>query len=305
VETGAKLKRNWKTPPWFPALDGRFVSSLRFLWRTEVHAFAFSIAANALLSFFPFTLLLITICHSWLHWQGAYDFVVELLRANLPTGAEFVIRNLVVVMRARRSVEAASVLLLFITCSGVFLPLEVALNKIWGVRRDRSFLGNFAVSLMLAVGSGLIAFLSVALGAVATSALPAALGHTAWPGLAPAVTRAALETVSLPTMTGIYFAIYYVLPNGRMPMRRVLPAAISAALLTEALRFVYTWILPAFHFPEVYGPFALSATLLIWAFLGALLLLWGAAFFAYGYELSPVKRVDPHVARGHVLRLEL
>ena len=288
-----------------PRFRNRILWSLRYLWRTEVHAFAFSIAANALLSFFPFTLLLITVCHSWLHWQGAYDFMVELLRANLPTGAAFVIRNLVVVMRARRSVEAASVLLLFITSSGVFLPLEVALNKIWGIQRDRSFLGNFAVSLMLAVGSGLSAFASVVLGAVITAAFPAALGHSAWPGLAAAVTRATLETVSIPTMVGIYFAIYCFLPNGRVPVGRAFLAAVSAALLTEAIRFIYTWLLPAFHFPEVYGPFALSATLLIWAFLGALVLLWGASFFAYGHELSREPDTDPHLARGHVLRLEI
>lgn len=288
-----------------PALGRRFYWSVRYLWRTEVHAFAFSIAANALLSFFPFTLLLITICHSWLHWQGAYDFMVELLRANLPTGAEFVIRNLVVVMRARRSVEAASVLLLFITSAGVFLPLEVALNKIWGIRRDRSYLGNLTVSVMLAVGSGMIAFGSVVLGAVTTAAVPTALGHSAWPGLSAAITRATLETVSLPSMVGIYFAIYYVLPNGRVPVGRAFPAAISAAVLTEAIRFIYTWLLPAFHFPEVYGPFALSATLLIWAFLSALVLLWGASFFAYGHELSPVTHTDPHLARGHILRLEI
>ncbi|HUI43282.1 MAG TPA: YihY/virulence factor BrkB family protein [Terriglobia bacterium] len=288
-----------------PALGKRFLWSFRYLWRTEVHAYAFSIAANALLSFFPFTLLLVTICHSWLHWQGAYDFVVELLRANLPTGADFVIRNLVVVMRARRPVQAASVLLLFITSSGVFLPLEVALNKIWGIRRDRSFLGNFAVSVMLAVGSGIIAFASVVLGAVTTAAFPVAVGQSQWPGLATAAARATLETISIPLMVGIYFAVYYALPNGRVPVGRALPAAVVAALLTELVRFVYAWVLPVFHFPEVYGPFALSATLLIWAFLGALILLWGASFFACGFELSRPPQTDAHAARGHILRLEI
>ena len=288
-----------------PALGRRLVRSLRYLWTTEVHAFAFSIAANALLSFFPFTLLLVTICHTWLHWQGAYDFVVALLRANLPTGADFVIRNLVVVMKARRPVQAASVLLLFITSSGVFLPLEVALNKIWGIRQDRSFLGNFAVSVMLAVGSGLIALASVVLGAVSTAGLPAALGHSPWPGLAAAAARATLETISIPMMVGIYFAIYCALPHGKIPVARALPAALSAALLTEGLRFAFAWVLPAFHFPEVYGPFALSATLLIWAFLGALVLLWGAAFFAFGHELGPGAGADSGRRSARILRLEL
>ena len=52
--------------------------------------------------------------------------------------------------------------------------------------------------------------------------------------------------------------------------------------MTEAVRWVFIWLLPFLHFPEVYGPFAISATLLIWSFLGSLILLWGASLFADG-----------------------
>lgn len=66
------------------------------------------------------------------------------------------------------------------------------------------------------------------------------------------------------------------LPNGSVPARRVLPAAIIAGVLTEVGKFVYVLTLPVFRFREVYGPFTLSVTLLFWAFLGALILLFGA-----------------------------
>ncbi|HEY6290976.1 MAG TPA: YihY/virulence factor BrkB family protein [Terriglobia bacterium] len=288
-----------------PSFGERFRWSLGYLWTTEVHAYAFSIAANALLAFFPFTLLLITICHSWLRWQGAYDMIVTLLRANLPTGADFVIRNLAVVVRARRQVQVVSVLLLFVTSSGVFLPLEVALNKVWGIRRDRSYLGNVAVSVMLTVGVALMAFGSVALGAVTASMFPGALDRLPWPLLGIVLTRATLETISVPLMIGIFFATYYALPHGKVPLERVFPAAVCAALLTEAVRFAFAWLLPWFHFPEVYGPFAVSATLLIWAFIGSLILLWGASFFACGHELDGLRQTDSLAARGRILRLEL
>ena len=288
-----------------PGFRKQLRASLAYLWTTNAHAYAFSIAANALLSFFPFSLLLITICHSWLRWQNAYMTTLQLLRANLPTGAEFVIRNLNAVMRARGQVQVISALLLFVTASGVFLPLEVALNKIWHIRRDRSYLGNLSVSVMLAVGSGVMAFGSVSLAVVMESLSPSAPKNVPLNSLAEALSRATLETVSIPLLMGIYFAVYYFLPNGRVPLGRVFPAAVVAALMTEAVRLIYTAVLPWLHFAEVYGPFALSATLLIWSFLGALILLWGASFFAYGYELDDGPISELKATRGPVLRLEL
>lgn len=286
-----------------PDLRGRFAASFRYLWTTEVHAYAFSIAANALLSFFPFALLLVTICDRLLRWNGAFQVVEQLLRANLPTGADFVIRNLNAVMRARGKVEVISVLLLFVTSSGVFLPLEVALNRVWGIRENRSYAGNLLVSVMLAVGSGLMALASVGLEAGLEALVPPASNH--WPALDALLSRAMLETVSVPLMVGVFFAIYHALPNAKVPAARVLPAAVSAAVLAEAARAIFTWVLPWLHFPEVYGPFAISATLLIWSFLGSLILLWTAAFFAYGFEVDGVRRNARALPPPRILRLEL
>ena len=50
------------------------------LLRTEVHTFAFSVAANAILSFFPFLLLLMTLIRYVFHSQVMYGVVENLLR---------------------------------------------------------------------------------------------------------------------------------------------------------------------------------------------------------------------------------
>ena len=46
---------------------GLVLSTVKYLLRTEVHTFAFSVAANAILSFFPFVLLLMTIIRRVFH----------------------------------------------------------------------------------------------------------------------------------------------------------------------------------------------------------------------------------------------
>src|SRR5215510_13531425 len=116
--------------------DSLVASTLRYLLRTEVHTFAFSVAANAILSFFPFVLLLLTLIRYVFHSRVMYDVVVNLLRDYLPAGQDFVIRNLTALVDARQRAQLFSLVMLLITSNGIFMPLEVALNRIWGFRNN-------------------------------------------------------------------------------------------------------------------------------------------------------------------------
>jgi membrane protein len=268
------------------------ISTFRYLFSPEVHVYASSIAANALLSFFPFTLMMLAVCQRWLHSEGAFQVALQLLRANLPTGADFVVRNLVVLAQGHRRLQVISVAMLLFTASGVFLPLETALNKVWRIEQNRSYLRNQAVSLLLTLTFGLLALSAILViaGGQRLAGMPA--GWMSVDGGAAAVWRGLLEAVLLFCIVGIYFVTYYVLPNGKVPAGSVLSAAIAAGLVTEAGKFVYHITLPSFQFREVYGPFALSVTLLFWAFLGALVLLSGAHLSARIYS----RRVSPQLA---------
>jgi uncharacterized BrkB/YihY/UPF0761 family membrane protein len=91
-----------------------------------------------------------------------------------------------------------------------------------------------------------------------------------------------METLSVPLAVSICFVIYFFLPNGRVPVIKVLPAAVIGGVLTEVGKLIYMQTLPLFRFREVYGPFAISATLLFWAYGAALILLFGAHLGAHG-----------------------
>jgi uncharacterized BrkB/YihY/UPF0761 family membrane protein len=56
----------------------------------------------------------------------------------------------------------------------------------------------------------------------------------------------------------------------------VLPAAIITGLVSEAAKYIYILLLPLLNFQEVYGPFAVSVTLMFWSFWSGMLLLGGA-----------------------------
>jgi membrane protein len=243
--------------------------------RTEVHTFAFSVAANAILSFFPFVVLMMTLIRRVFHSRVMYEVVLQLLRDYLPAGQDFVIRNLNSMVNSRQRVQMVSLVILLVTSSGVFLPLEVALNRIWRFENNRSYLGNQAVSFGLAFACGALALLSIALTAGPVAFMEFVLrGYGT--GFVRLVGFLMMKVFAIAASIAIFFLIYWLLPNGKVPARAVLPAAIIMGLLSEALKYAYILALPWLNFQEVYGPFALSVSMMFWAFLSGLLLLAGA-----------------------------
>ena len=263
---------------------GLILSTVRYLMRTEVHTFAFSVAANAILSFFPFVLLLMTLIRRVFHSPVMYEVVLQLLRDYLPAGQDFVIRNLNALVGARHQAQLASLAILLITSTGIFLPLEVALNRIWGFQENRSYLGNQLISLGLAFWCGLLALLSIGMTAGNVALMEFVLhGHGTI--IVRMVGFLMMKVFAIAASIAIFFLIYWILPNGKVPARAVLPTAIIMGLLFEALKYGYILALPRLNFAEVYGPFSLSVSLMFWAFLSGLLLLTGAHLSAQSHIL--------------------
>ena len=264
------------------SLRYRGMATLHYLMRTEVHTYAFSVAANAILAFFPFIVLLMTLTRKVFRSQAMYDVVVQLLRDFLPTGQDFIVRNLSILVNARKGVQVASLLILLFTSSGVFLPLEVALNRVWGIEKNRSYLGNQIISLALAFAVGLLALISIAFTAGNHLLIDAAFADNSV--LARTLTSLVTKVFAMAASIGIFFLIYWLLPNAKIPARKVVPAAFATGILWEAAKYIYIGALPWLDFKEVYGPFALSVTLMFWAFLSGLLLLGGAFLSAESAE---------------------
>jgi YihY family inner membrane protein len=273
LKADAEPKRSARPTP--RRSPGLVVSTVKYLMRTDVHTFAFSVAANSILSFFPFVVLLMTLIRRVFHSRVMNDVVLELLRDYLPAGQDFVIRNLNAMVNSRQRIQIVSLIILLVTSSGVFLPLEVALNRVWRFENNRSYLGNQLISLGLAFACGVLALLSIALTAGPVAFMEVLLrGYGT--GFVRLVGFLMMKVFAIAASIAIFFLIYWLLPNGKVPARAVLPAAIIMGLLSEALKYAYILALPWLNFQEVYGPFALSVSMMFWAFLSGLLLLAGA-----------------------------
>ena len=262
--------------PWKEMFRQRGWPTLRYLARTEVHTFAFSVAANAILSFFPFVLLLTWLVRSVFHSPAMFQVITDLLKNQLPTGQDFVVRNVTVLADARHSARIISIVILLISSSGVFLPLEVAFNRIWGFPKNRSYLGNQLISLLLALACGVLGLFSVGLATGNKLLLLFVMGGHQENFIFKTGAFILLKAFAMAATIGIFFLIYWLLPNGKVPTRYVLPAAVAMGIVWEAAKYIYILVLPWLNFHEVYGPFTIAITLMLWAFISGMLVLAGA-----------------------------
>ncbi len=265
------------------AQDSQIAALFRYLTRTEVHTYAFSVAANVILSLFPFIVLLLTLSDRLFHSRNVEVVVADMMKSFLPTGQDFVMRNMETLAHPHKGTQIFSVVMLLVSSTGVFLPLEVALNNVWGVTRNRSYLHNQVVSLGLAFAVGVLAMSSVAMTAGQRSLLTwIFFGHTG-NFVFLILSRGFLRIVAALASILLFFLIYWVLPFCKIPARAVLPTAIVVGFAWEVAKYIYVLALPWLDLRAVYGPFYISVGLMMWAFLSGLLLLAGAHFSATRY----------------------
>lgn len=266
-----------------PGTGAQALALLKYLGKTEVHTYAFSVAANTILSLFPFIVLLLTLSQRVFHSDKMSAMVGEMMQNFLPAGGDFVMRNMVLLAHPHKGVQIFSVVMLLVTSTGVFLPLEVALNDVWGVKENRNYLHNQIVSLGLAAAVGALAITSVALTAGQRQIMTwIFFGHTD-NIFFNAVGVIVLKFFAVLAGILLFFLIYWILPYRSVPARAVLPTAIVIGIVWEAAKYCYILALPWLDFKAVYGPFYISVSLMMWAFLSGLILLAGAHFSATRY----------------------
>jgi len=254
---------------------------------TEAHVYALAVAASTLLAFYPFVTVMLSFCRDTLKWPAALDAIYLALTDSFAgEPGEFLVRNLQPYMAPK--LHWGSMILLLFTANGIFEPLEVALNRAWGVTENRSYLKNQVISLGLIFLCGGLAMLSLMLTALNTGWITNSL-HT-HETVAVFVTKVAFKIAALPLSILSLFLIYWLLPNRKVEPRRVLPVAIVVGLGLELLKYVNLLVWPYLQekLDREYRVFQHSVTILIWAFAVAMIVLAGAHWTARQDRADPL-----------------
>ena len=263
--------------------------SAKFLTTVEAHTYAYSVAANAILALIPFLVLLVTIAHLT-QSRPAEDMIYRLVAEYLPAGAAELKGDLVR-LTSHHGVQVFSLAMLAISSSGVFLPFEVALNGVWGFTKNRSYLGNQVMSLALVAACAGLAYAGVVFAAAVKAAV---VDPIPFHWLNAALTFIVMKTFALPMTILSFWLVFWLVPNGKVPIVQVFPAAFYTGLLAEVFKILFGLILPLLDFQKAYGRvFGLPVTLLMWTYAGAMLLLFGASLSASGVVKMPRIRLHP------------
>ena len=255
-------------------LGAALAPTFRYWMQTEVHVYAFSVAANVLLSFYPFLIVLMSLSRLIFDERTTIGAIQLALRDYFPDSfTNFLYtkgqhENL----PPHRSTEVVSVILLLFTANGIFEPLEVALNRAWGIHSNRSFFRNQLVSLGLIFACGSLALFSMVL-----SGLHGSSG-------ASYIQALFFKLAAVPMAVLVLFLVYYFLPNGRPPVNRVIAAAIGVGVLLEVLKYINKLVWPWFQrkLESEYRIFQYSVALIFLGFLASMLVLAGAEWAARG-----------------------
>jgi uncharacterized BrkB/YihY/UPF0761 family membrane protein len=247
--------------------------------QTEVHVYSFAVAANVLLTFFPFLVAMVLLCRSVLHWNAAVQVIFNVVNQFFPPGFGVDFPDSLLQAATQRKFSWISVFLLLFTANGIFVPLEVAFNRIWRVKTNRSFLRNQIVSLGLIFACGGLVLASVSITTVNIGFLR---DHFGWTPIGAVLQSILLKITAIPITMLMIFLIYWGLPNARIPVKRLLPAAVVVGILLELSKYIniLTWPWLRAKLQAEVPPFKQSVSILLWSFIATMIILAGAEWSA-------------------------
>ncbi len=237
-----------------------------------------SIAYHSLLCVFPLMLLLLGLSGLYIRHYELSGRLAIVLGRYLPMKPDFIMQNIAGISHAYGRVSLISFLLLLWSSSGVFLPLEKALNRAWEVEKARSWWRSRAVALEMALIFAILILTSSALVGVNVY-VHKWIERWTFHG-ATGLKEAAYHVLIISTTFGMTLAMFLVLferlPNRPMRFRQVLPSAMLTAIFWEAARSIFTLLLPAFNYRHVYGSIGAVVALMTWAYISSAVMLFGA-----------------------------
>lgn len=268
--------REWRT--WL-IVSKRVYPYARELLSNEIYVLVSAIAMNALLAFFPFVILLVSVSARFFRSWQVHTMTYEILRQYLPVGQEnqdLVIRILHGVEGRFDQVQFISLVILMWSIANVFIPLEMALNRAWGVAEARGFWRSQRLALMMVAIAVVLSFGFIAAAAFSKYLLIESVFSPEWRFTQAFLQFIIIKVWMVPLTVAMFYVIFYIVPNTEVGWKEVLPAAVFTGLLWEISNYLFVLVVPWLGLRDIYGGFIVTVTLMMWAYVGGIVLVFGA-----------------------------
>jgi membrane protein len=244
--------------------------------------YAASIAYYALLSLFPFFLLALAVLGRVTAAAEDRAAVLVFVLRYFPRQFDFITTQLEGFSANTIPLSVAGALGLVWGALGVFGAVSTAVNYAWGVESQRSFWKHKLLSfvMLLVAGSMLVVALLLVSAAQVVGATWFAGVLARFPGLM------VLRSFTVRYATTLLFIlvvglVFYFVPNAKVRFRDVWIGAIVTGLLWKGALEAFSWYMRDMsRFARVNGSIAAVVVFLVWVYLQAVILLYGAEFTA-------------------------
>jgi membrane protein len=261
---------------------------LRAAWRgllelydSDVLTHAASIAYWALLSLFPFLLLLFSVIGGVTADPTARDEVVEFVFLYFPQQFDFLTGQVDRLRSDRVGIGIGGGLALVWASLGVFNALSSAVNHAWGVERRRSFIRHRLFSFAMMVSAGAIFLAAILLVSAVRLAQARWFGETGFrPGWFDRLGGVGPESTATALLVACVALVFRFVPNVKVRWRDVWPGALVTALLWRVVFALFSDYAADPGRWSVHGSVAAVVVFLLWIYVSSVLLLYGVEMTA-------------------------
>jgi membrane protein len=243
---------------------------------------AASIAYYALLSLFPFLLLVISLFGAVTADDADRLSVLNFAFRYFPTQLDFITGQLDALRAARLQLGVTGSLALIWGSLGVFGAVTNAVNEAWGVEKQRSFWKHRLVSFLMLVAAGGVMTLSLVLVSLMQMAQATWFGEMlasyAWLTNLQSFAVRHLATMLLVIGLGLLF---YFIPNAKTRFRDVWVGAVLTGLLWRLAFQGFAWYIKVnAGLQMIHGSVAAVVVFLLWVYVSSIILMYGVEFTA-------------------------
>jgi membrane protein len=270
------------------------------LYNSDALTHAASIAYYALLSLFPFLLLLLSVVGMVTADDADRDAVVRFVFRYFPRQFDFITGQLDAFRASTVRLGVGGLLALTWAALGVFNAVSSAIDHAWGVERRRSFLMHRLISFVMMASAGAIFIVAVILASLArvaeTNWFWELVSRSGWLVWLSAVSADYGATVLL---IGCVALLFYFIPNTYIRFRWVWPGAIVTGLLWRGALSAFSWYARDLaRWNAVHGSIATVVVFLFWIYISAVILLYGVEMTAAYARLQTAATKHPQRASG-------
>jgi membrane protein len=247
-------------------LAGRLSRATSMILSRDVAVLTNAIAFNFLLCLFPLVLVLAAVSQQMPGGRQLMSTLLLVLEQIIPFGHTSLAGSLKSLSRLARGLEVLALVLIVWGSSGIFMPVEMVLNRAWGRRAYRPFLASRVLAFFMTLAGALLVLASVALTILVRS----------YRAELPGVAAYAARLVAFLLTFAVFALIYRFATAPAIPWRAALRAAAWGGGAWEAAKYLFVVQLGRMHLEAFYGPLAFAVSLLLWAWVSSLALVFGA-----------------------------